>query len=299
MPAVLAFDIGIKNLAYCVLSADKEILAWENVNLLSLDASGAQIAAPTFRCHACKAKPSWIVAATATAVTVPQRNYCKRHLPASHPPLTDLSGAPIKKIPAVAALKELVAAAGLAPTAAKKKDDLLQLLGTKYALPFLAVNKAAAPRVKKATETGLEDIHDSIIRMIDGRTSAFAPCTTVLLENQPVFKNPTMKSVQIMLFSTLRDNYIRCEEADTPVPTFHFVHAGKKVKGAAKGDAGYAARKDGGEARVREWLAASPTRATWSRLFEAAPKKSDLADALCMCLDWASASAATATAAPS
>jgi hypothetical protein len=67
-----------------------------------------------------------------------------------------------------------------------------------------------------------------------------------LLENQPVLKNPTMKSVQILLFATLRDML------QPAPPVLKLVHAGKKVQVEAKGDEGYKDRKAASEAKVRE-----------------------------------------------
>ena len=63
------------------------------------------------------------------------------------------------------------------------------------------------------------------------------------------------------------------------------VHAGKKTAAIEDegGDAGYATRKAGGEARA---IAFCTTKApTWLATITGAKKKSDLADALCMCLD--------------
>jgi hypothetical protein len=91
-----------------------------------------------------------------------------------------------------------------------------------------------------------------------------------------------MKSVQILLFATLRDLL------KEPLPILKLVHAGKKVKGVVSGDEGYKDRKAGSEMRV-EKLLNDPTilinvdksKQIWNK----ATKKSDLADALCMCLD--------------
>jgi len=54
------------------------------------------------------------------------------------------------------------------------------------------------------------------------------------------------------------------------------------------GDAGYKDRKAGSEARVRAYLgkfAIGTEQNTWFQWWSAQPKKDDLADTLCMCLD--------------
>ena len=51
-----------------------------------------------------------------------------------------------------------------------------------------------------------------------------------------------------------------------------------------KGDAGYKDRKSASEARVVKFLKEQP-QPQWDTKWAQAAKKSDLADALCMCLD--------------
>jgi hypothetical protein len=113
----------------------------------------------------------------------------------------------------------------------------------------------------------------------------FSSCSEILLENQPVLKNPVMKSVQMMLFATLRDLL-------QPIPLVRLVHASRKTTGVetAKGDEGYADRKNAAEERISKGLAAGQIRmecgdgrdATW---FGKQAKRSDLADCLSMVID--------------
>lgn len=286
---VLAFDIGIKNLAYCIFDKPSKsntadisgctstILAWENVNLLT-DGTAAPVKTVCNRC----------VKAAKFAVVRDGVNsfYCGRHVPADRPAYSKSDGKPYTSMPPATSLKESAAAANLGRPLVKgtpKKEDWIALLATHYALPLSAIQPVK--KVTKALGASLETLHDAILAMIlvDRRYDFFMSCTKVLLENQPVLKNPTMKSVQILLFATLRDNFKAEKEV---APAFHLVHAGKKVRGIEAGDAGYAARKEGGEARVRAWLNANSAGSKWDALFTGAAKKSDLADALCMCLDF-------------
>jgi hypothetical protein len=108
----------------------------------------------------------------------------------------------------------------------------------------------------------------------------------VYIEHQPVLKNPVMKTVQILIFATLRERLLSLGGAQ-PVE-FYFIHAGKKVKGAEVGDAGYKDRKAGGEARVRAYLNRFPMgteQHRWYQWWLGQGKKDDLADTLCMLLD--------------
>jgi hypothetical protein len=93
-----------------------------------------------------------------------------------------------------------------------------------------------------------------------------------------------MKSVQVLLFAVLREKFL----ADARVASFHLVHAKKKVQDAAAGDAGYAERKKGSEARIQDLFTKTPTIASSEikTMWLSAKKKSDMADAICMCVDW-------------
>jgi hypothetical protein len=106
----------------------------------------------------------------------------------------------------------------------------------------------------------------------------------VYIEHQPVLKNPVMKTVQLLIFATLRERLLLAGSQTN----FHFVHAGKKVKGAEVGDAGYKDRKAGGEARVKLYLGKFPfgsEQHRWFLWWLGQGKKDDLADTLCMLMD--------------
>jgi hypothetical protein len=295
---VLAFDIGIKNLAYCILekvrcgsgpdASGAKIIAWENVNLLLEGVEGGAAAAAKPVCATCGKGAKWAVVRTGDGADQ-QRLVCARHVPADRKVLAGADGKPLKTLPAVGELKTMCEAAGLGKPASKppKKEDWVGLLATRYALPVGAVVKGAA-KVTRAMGANVTALHDGILAMIldDRRYDTFMSCDAVLLENQPVLKNPTMKTVQILLFATLRDNFKAERDGERPLPPFHLVHAGKKVQGVESGDAGYTARKQGSEERAKAWLSKHATGSVWERSFLTAGKKSDLADALCMCLDY-------------
>lgn len=248
---VLAVDIGIKNLAWCCASKSTtlDIHGWENENLVTGSADNT--------CFSCKKKPSFIHAG---------HSYCVKHCT----PLRDLKGALLRKIPAFATLKEIAKAAGASPTDTKTKDSTLTFLQTKVAIPLVQ---------QKVKSLGMEAIHDGIRAVIQRNHALFSSCKVILLENQPAFKNPIMKSVQMMLFATLRDLL------EGP-PEVRLVHASKKSAGATKGDEGYAERKNMTEARVEKGLQDGSIVCTKGKgWFKEQIKRSDLADCLSMVQD--------------
>jgi len=267
---VLAFDIGIRNLAFCLqrkntdLSSNPvELLKWDNYDLLAgQSASTAKQSAE--HCCSCSAKATYETRG---------RNYCVRHCPLDRPAFRDLSGNLVKKLPAAKQLRDFLIAKGVS-NPPKSKGDLLKKISDLYALPILKV------KVKKAVETELTVLHDGIRRFVTANKDSFSLADEILLENQPVLKNPTMKSVQILLFATLRDIL------QPNPPNLRLVHAKMKVAGK-KGDEGYKERKEGGEAKVLELLQAphisDPLR--WRLHLGQYTKKNDLTDAFLMCWD--------------
>jgi hypothetical protein len=251
---VLAFDIGIKNLAYCVLetvdASHQKVQALENCSLLEPVA--------TVSCSACSHKATYQSSVGLT---------CKRHAAKTHPLW------PVEQGITLPALKAGLKEAGL-PTKGTKAT-LLEVAFSRWTFPYKAPKQASA-----ASQT-LTDLHDALRAFVSQRWATFSGCDAVLLENQPAFKNPHMKSVQVLLFAVLREAFLVAGQR----PSFHLVHAKKKVADATAGDAGYKERKQGSEKRVHDAFAANPTNPFYEA-WCAAPKKSDMADAYCMCVDF-------------
>jgi hypothetical protein len=254
---IVAFDIGIKNLAYCVLDGSGSIVALENANIMA-----AEPPPPT--CIKCKAKASL---QTSEGLT------CKRH---AGKPLMALRGQkPFTAMPTMAFLRQVLAENEL-PRATGKDAAIANIL-TKFAIPF------KQPKGTNAQKMSLDDIHDGIRKFVSERWHLFSKASHILLENQPAFKNPHMKSVQVLLYATLRERAL----IDGLPTKFHLVHAKKKVVDAEAGDAGYAERKAKSEERVRELFASGKIVGKEAHdHWLAAKKKSDMADAICMCMDY-------------
>ena len=253
--SVIAFDIGIKNLAWCALK-DNIILGWDNYNLMSESSNLDEAKKAT--CTKCKSKPVY-------------GTVCSRHCPLTHPPLRDASGEILKKVPDMKTLREILNKVQTLHKSPQKKDDILKELSKFYSIPMQEL------KVPKAPDVGLTTIHNSLQKLVKEQSALWSTASIILLENQPAFKNPTMKSVQMLLFATLRDLL------PTP-PPIKLVHASKKAQGEQVGDAGYKDRKVASEARATKFLKEHP-QPIWQAKWTTAQKKSDLADALCMCVD--------------
>lgn len=265
---MLALDIGIKHLAYCVTAtgiADKVekplIKFWSLVNLTDLNDTAKPV------CLTC-GKPA---KATATTGLV-----CKRHIPKGSQIFDEATGKPITKAPSIAQLQAFLRIKGL------------DVKGQRPVLLARAEAIATMPILKKKSVMSFADnttnLHDAIRGWITRDWEKLKGVKDVYIEHQPVLKNPVMKTVQLLIFASLRERFL----ANGLVVAFHFVHAGKKVKGAEVGDAGYKDRKAGAEARVKDYLGKFPIvsdQQDWLRWWLQQPKKDDLADTVCMILD--------------
>jgi hypothetical protein len=191
-----------------------------------------------------------------------------------------MSGNLVKKLGSAKELQTFLIAKGVQKVP-KSKGDLLKLISEQYSLPILK------QKVKKAIDTELTVLHDGIRRFVSANKEQFLQANEILLENQPVLKNPTMKSVQILLFATLRDVLQPPGELNAPrCPSLRLVHAKMKVAGK-KGDEGYKERKEGSEVRVQQLMQAprlsDPLK--WRLHLGQYAKKNDLTDAFLMCWD--------------
>jgi len=258
---ILTFDIGIRNLAWCLLERSGKrwsILGWENFDLLAGTTSEEATRKPV--CTTCGKR------ATHTAGTAV---VCKRHTGTAFPILADLSGNPYKTIPTLKILKTIPKLS----TKNLRREEIVSDLRTKFAIPIVPAKKS----VKQNSD--LAALHTALQNFVNSRLELFRGAGIILLENQPAFKNPTMKSLQILLFATLRERL--------PGVTVGFVHASKKTQGATGGDKGYAERKKASEARIEEWFSKEDVvdKEKWRQFLATQHKKSDLCDSLCMCLD--------------
>lgn len=253
---VIAFDIGIKNLAFCILENNINVIALENCNILE---PVAQV-----NCFMCSVKASYKAG---------DKVFCKRHIPGTHTILPELDS---KKLPTTKILKELIKTHAC-ENLGSSKDNYLESLAKKFTIHF------EQPKQSNASKVSLEEIHDSLRKFVQEKWELFSGCTHILLENQPAFKNPHMKSVQVLLFATLREKFLTNEQK----PEYHLVHAKKKTSGATKGDEGYNERKNKSEERLislfdNKEVINSKIYEEWKK----SKKKSDMADALCMCVDF-------------
>ena len=258
---VASFDLGIKNLSYCVLTLDAsgsiQVNRWANLNLL---AGGADSQSQT-RC-ACGGPASF----TATDFVL----LCKKCAKKSAKAPLELEDTSLK---GWRTYGETVL--GLDAKTVKKlsKKDLEAKAALVRLMPY------KAPKAKGVT---LQVLLAAMEVCLSTEIDYLVPASRIRIENQPSEFAPHMKSVQIMLF-TLLDHRLRTEKGWTG--TMEFVNASVKTKGtdATVGKAGKHSRKVAGMERVTKLLTDS-SNGSWLTWWQAQAKKDDLADAFLMCL---------------
>ena len=279
----IGFDMGIRNLAYCAIEhsgAEWSVKAWDNVDLLE-DGASAQAAK---KCGACGAAAKWFgegmkwCNGCATGV---RRKKSATRIPTL--PTLPSSASGVKGLRALAGEK------GMDGAKKSGKDALLTWLADRYLMPWKA---------EKAGNVSLQIILRKMDTWLNSVLPTFASASLIRLENQPVMKGPTMKSVQIILF-TLLSHRLAVEHGWTG--SIEFVHAGVKTRGATaaaapakdtegaekevKDSEAYRARKQTAESEVERLLTERGAAVgTWLAFFKSRTKKSDLADAFLMAL---------------
>jgi hypothetical protein len=284
-PIIVGFDMGIRNLAYCVVEHKAEgkwsIVAWDNVDLLE-GGSSSQLSK---QCCACVSPAVWMDPTGAKwckgCATGAKRKASVAKKPA-HPccpcPLT------------VKGLRPLAVAEGVDKKT--KKEDLVAWATARYLVPW---------KPTKAMDASLSTIRKAMDTWLSLVLPTFASASLIRLENQPVMKGPTMKSVQMILFTLLGH---RLEKEHGWTGALEFVHAGTKTKESVatntvvdaalkvalkaepkdKEGLAYRNRKKTAESDVLGHLGGNPDSAEWLRFFNGRSKKSDLADAFLMAL---------------
>lgn len=290
---ILSFDLGIKNLAFCLIEAAREkkekcrIIAWNNVDL----SQGGESTQKSRRCG-CGGPPSWI-RVTSSEI------FCKTCVRRKKVPLPILpcktDAKSLQKF-----MKDSDTLKDLPNPKRPKKIEMENTLHKTHLFPY------KPPKIKSFS---LEQVLQSMDHWLDSMLPIFSQATLIKLENQPVHKGPTMKSVQIMLF-TLLEHRLRRELKWTG--KIVFVHAKVKTDGVGgyeetvniedekkmlegekeipeipeKMDA-YRARKKAAEVAVEEILKKSLEEGNvdmnvWKSFYESQTKKNDLADCFLM-----------------
>ncbi len=267
---IVSFDIGIKNLAYCVFTTGTEglsIVGWGIANLALQDA----VEKP--QCNCAKARASGPCGKTASYTYGEDQRFCKTHAKSSGKliPTKELSTAAFKKMK----IEELVTLSGkhfIAIGATDKKPDILAKVVAHFAARTLV--PVVVAKSKNANQIHLVEIGKRIKAQFDEVFSRYTP-THVILENQISPIAGRMNTIQGMVaqYFIMRDTDDRLK--------IDFISSAGKLKGftdKAQETNTYKDHKRDGIAFCHQFMAANPLLASFRQIIEAATKKDDLAD---------------------
>lgn len=292
---VLSFDVGIKNLAWCLTESydlpTQEDVCWKILDWgvwdLRIDMKD-EIYHPDFCCAVTK---SGKICGRVPGYADLSGNeclggYCKTHSKHSNASHTSED---IKRLPktGITDLRKIATELGIQCSGLRKKE-LVSNIGEIYRKRCLF----SIPKLKNAKKISLDEIHNRIIQRIKD-IHCSADC--VLIENQPARMNATMKTIQIILWTSLREQMIRNGSLQ---PNVKFVNASRKLNVQSSHSAPwffevdqrfntnmreYSQRKKASIQRVGEILRLTKQEIHFE-WFLNNPKKDDLADCLLMCL---------------
>jgi hypothetical protein len=264
---VISFDIGIKNLAYCVFqlhgTTGIQIGDWGVINLS--DPTQAKQAIQTQLCNCSKAKSAGPCGKKATYI-LGDKLYCNVHSKNMPLPTKETSPAAIRKMK-VDELTRLCAMRYIQIDEKDKKPAIVEKVLAHFEKCVLQEIKR--PKKVNANQIHLVDIGKRIKTNFD--TKFVENPTNVILENQISPIAGRMNTIQGMIaqYFIMRADSVQID----------FISSGGKLKGlAAPENSNYSDHKKDGIRFCTMFLDANPTLATFKSVLENSPKKDDLAD---------------------
>ena len=265
---IVSFDIGIKNLAYCIFTISKDSLTirdWNVINLLDL--SGSTSTAPLCNCQ--KAKSG--ICGKKAAYFFQDSFYCNVHSKNSGKllPSKATSMPAIKKLK-VDELAQFCANHFISVSPQDKKSAVLE----KVQAHFEKNTLKPIPKIKKtnANQIHLVDIGKRVKTNFDVKFQPYMKeLTHVILENQISPIAGRMNTIQGMVAQ-----YFIMKTEDLIID---FISSAGKLKGLAINETtDYKTHKKDGIHFCTQFLEANPQMAKFRSVLESSAKKDDLAD---------------------
>ena len=170
---LLSWDVGVKNLAYCLANNDGTILKWDIIDLSNKK---------HFTCNGIKKSGSQCDSKSSCYDKTSKKFYCKTHSKTLETkPIYICFDCNSKATKICCSSQEFYCKKCLS-----KKDNI-------DSFEELIINK-------NVTKTSLVKLAQSLIDKLD-KIPELLNAKTIDIENQPCLKNPTMKSIQMILYS--------------------------------------------------------------------------------------------------
>ncbi len=222
---VLSWDVGIINLAYCLIDYNKQtkdykILDWDIINLTDRD---------KMKCTQCNANPSYYQVFS-------DYYYCKNHskLAITTPPEFNALF--------VSCLDDTCCYEGKTDTCGKSSKYKLNNNAycnthakSRYKT-YCNEYKLVSHTKKGIDKMSMDDFLLRLIKELDKRPNLLN-CEAVFIENQPTMKNPRMKTISVTLYNYyIIRGVIDKHISNSPLKEVHFMAPSNKLKLADNGD---------------------------------------------------------------
>ena len=269
---LLSFDVGIKNLAYCIVDISQNEIGLLEWNVLNL-------------CNGCKnqvcgeiLKNKKVCGKQAKYWKLTEFN-CERHAKSSNKysiPLKEHSATALKKLK-LEEIKNVFTKANLI-SGTKKKDELLNELIQFY--NEKEWNTVLIPKKQNASKTDLITLGRSLHAQLSANP-LMSTVTHVIIENQISPIANRMKTIQGMI----AQHYI-----SLGIRSIEFVSSGNKLKNMVKQSSattGYKQNKQDGIFYCEKYLKEHDNIETkWQDILSTSTKKDDLCDCFLQALWW-------------
>jgi len=241
---LVSFDVGLRNLAYCVLEGTNRtnvrIVDWNIIDIL-----GEQQGLENPRCHKCASSATWKHATEGTLA-------CTRHKPKQKKKVTKVE---INKQTPDELRQEIQRLGLTCPT--NRKSDMVTLLYRH------ARQNTWLRCVKSAFSGSVIDLAPAIVQSLDRRINSWSGATKICFENQP---DRRMFAVQGMLHMYFCCRGFTCEGVSATHKLNNIVTVDDRVDS-------YKGRKKTGIVHAQELVPRE-----WVEHMMKHPKKDDLAD---------------------
>jgi hypothetical protein len=178
---IISWDIGINNLAYCILDDNANIHSWKVIDTLAGKRNESSCVEIMKRTGKVCGK-----SASLKSRANPNDTYCRMHA----------------KNKDKGSIYDISKCCMCKSKGKYRVGDLIYCKKHQAKLP-----KSPENTEKLADNMSIFDKHVNLIRVLDSLGEEIHAVDKVVIENQPVYKNPIMKSIQMVLYSyyLLRD----------------------------------------------------------------------------------------------
>jgi hypothetical protein len=272
---ILSWDVGVLHLAYCIIHPEKDklkILDWNNINLLH---------DPLMDLHCCGTLKNELKCTKKALYYLsinPKKGFCKNHL---HQAERFLKKSYIKKFFKKKETEKLCQYSRNSKTICKMKGKYLfrnqTICRNHYKL--ILKNEFLPKPIKKTVTQKIptSQIQLALIKELDSLMEHFnkMKIDEVVIENQPTFKNPKMKSIANTLYDFFLIRGLIDKEMNIKILRFIAPSNKLKLKGLNLNNKKYKITKELSVKYTKQLLEEDPVQLEYLNLFE---KQDDLCD---------------------